>query len=78
MRQSEAIFARNLFGATPADAVSESSSRIEARIALAVAVAVGRFVFVSVTSRYASSSDSGSTRSVWRSRISRTCRDAAR
>ena len=40
LRQSEAILARNLFGAMPAEAVSCVSSRIEARIALATAVAL--------------------------------------
>src|SRR5256885_1442333 len=39
--QSEAILARNLFGATPADAVSCVSSRISRRIASAVSVAGG-------------------------------------
>jgi len=67
-----------LFGATPAEAVSAVSSRICSRIAFATAVAESNGAFGAVTSRYASSSDSGSTRSVWRSRISRTCFDTAR
>ena len=46
LRQSEAILARNLFGATPAEAVSCVSSRIALRIASAVAVAVARPVLV--------------------------------
>ena len=37
--QSDAIFARNLAGATPAEAVRFSSSRICARISCATAVA---------------------------------------
>ena len=40
MRQSDAILARNLFGATPAEAVRCVTSRICARIASAVAVAL--------------------------------------
>ena len=39
LRQSEAIFARNLLGATPADAVRCSSSRMAWRMALATLVA---------------------------------------
>ncbi len=49
-------------------------------VAVSVAVAVlapGRPVFVVVTSRLASSSDSGSTRSVWRAKIARTWRETA-
>ena len=49
--QSEAILARNLFGATPAEAVSCVSARISARIVSAVSVAVGMPVSSSVTSR---------------------------
>jgi hypothetical protein len=51
LRQSEAIFARNLFGATPADAVSCVSSRTSRRIVSAVSVAVGIPVSSCVTSR---------------------------
>src|SRR5437763_61605 len=40
LRQSEAILARNLFGATPADAVKFVSARISRRITSAVSVAV--------------------------------------
>src|ERR1700692_3870378 len=42
LRQSEAIFARNLFGATPAEAVKRSSSRICSRMVFATRVAVGK------------------------------------
>ena len=42
LRQSEAILARNLLGATPAEAVRLSSSRICWRMARATRVAVGR------------------------------------
>ena len=78
LRQSEAIFARNLFGATPAEAVRCSSWRIWSRIARATRVAVAKPILFSVTSRYASSSDSGSTKSVCRLNISRTRRETAR
>src|SRR4051812_23634856 len=61
LRQSEAILARNLFGATPAEAVSCSSSRICSRMVRATSVAAGRPVLLWVTSRYASSRDRGST-----------------
>src|SRR5205814_10730474 len=44
--QSEAIFARNLFGATPADAVKLSSERICSRIVRATCVAVDKPVFL--------------------------------
>ena len=49
--QSEAILARNLFGATPAEAVSAVTWRIFARIASATAVALARPDFGAVTSR---------------------------
>ena len=77
LRQSLAIFARNLFAAMPAEAVSAVVSRISARIACATAVALGSDCRLQVTSRYASSSDSGSTSGVCRRKISRTCRDTA-
>ena len=64
LRQSEASFAKNLFGATPAEAVRFNSSRICCRIVRATRVAVAKPVLFSVTSRYASSRDSGSIRSV--------------
>ena len=49
--QSEAILARNLLGATPAEAVSPVSARISARITFAVSVADVSPVFSTVTSR---------------------------
>src|SRR5215469_18438161 len=76
--QSEAILARNLFGATPADAVKFSSTRIWSRIVRATCVAVGKPILFSETSRYASSRDRGSTRSVWRLKISCAWRETAR
>ncbi len=51
LRQSDAIFARNLLGATPAEAVRASSWRICSRMARATTVAVGKPVLFSVTSR---------------------------
>src|SRR5207245_7430297 len=77
-RQSEASFAKNLLGATPAEAVRFNSLRMCSRIVRATKVAVGTLVLFSVTSRYASSSDSGSIRSVWRLKISCTLRETAR
>jgi hypothetical protein len=50
LRQSEAIFARNLLGATPAEAI-KFSSLICWRMALATLVAVRSPVLFSVTSR---------------------------
>ncbi len=55
-----------------ADAVKLSSVRICSRIVRATCVAVDSPVLFSETSRYASSSDKGSIRSVWRVKISRT------
>jgi hypothetical protein len=51
LRASDASLARNLLGATPAEAVSRSSSRTWARIAFATAVAVGSPALLRVTSR---------------------------
>ena len=47
----EAILARNLLGATPAEAVRCSSSRICSRMARATRVAVAKPILFSVTSR---------------------------
>jgi len=70
LRQSEASLAKNLFGATPAEAVRLNSSRICCRIVRATRVAVAKPVLFSVTSRYASSRDSGSIgQEVWREGI---------
>ena len=49
--QSEASFAKNLFGATPADAVRFNSSLICCRIVRATSVAVANAVLFCVTSR---------------------------
>ena len=62
--QSEASLAKNLLGATPAEAVRFSSWRICGRMVRATRVAVAKPFSFSVTSRYASSRDSGSIRSV--------------
>jgi hypothetical protein len=49
--QSDAIFARNLFGPTPAEAVRFSSARICWRMARATDVALGSPVLFSDTSK---------------------------
>ena len=49
--QPEAIFARNLFGATPADAVRFIVSRIDCLMRRATSTPSGRFQAFSVTSR---------------------------
>ena len=49
--QADAIFARNLFGATPADAVSPVASRIAAFSRCATALPSGSPQAFSVTSR---------------------------
>ena len=76
--QPEAIFARNLFGATPA----ERSGRVSSRIRCLEPPRHGRAERLapafSVTSRYASSSDSGSTSGVTARKIAKTCRETAR
>ena len=74
----EAILARNLFGATPADAVRPVADAISCLIRRAtVWPSVSPHTF-SVTSRYASSSDSGSTSGVTRRKMANTACDAAR
>ena len=60
LRQSLATLARNLFGATPADTVMLTVSRTLRRIASAMRVALLACSGLSVTSRKASSRDSGS------------------
>jgi hypothetical protein len=62
--QPDAIFARNLFGATPAEAVRPVVSRIDCLIRFATLTPSGSCQAFYVTSRYASSSDSGSTSGV--------------
>jgi len=60
---SDAILARNLLNEIPADAVSPVFFRISFFISLAISVADPIFFLSVVTSRNASSIDSGSTRS---------------
>jgi len=62
--RSEAILARNLTGATPAEAVSCSSLKMLWRISWAIRVAEPWQCTLSVTSRKASSSERGSMREV--------------
>jgi len=74
----DAIFARNLFGATPADAVREVDARISSLSRRATVIPRGSCQAFSVTSRYASSSDIGSTSGVIDRKIAKTCCDTAR
>ena len=62
--QPDAIFARNLLGATPADAVRPVWSRILAFSRSATVRPRASPQALTVTSRYASSSESGSTSGV--------------
>ena len=70
--QPDAIFARNLLGATPADAVSDVASRIASFRRLATRIPSASPHEFSVTSRYASSSDRGSTSAVTDLKTSKT------
>ena len=75
--QPEAILARNLFGATPAEAVRPVASWIRALRRRATSTpSVSPHAF-SVTSRYASSSESGSTSGVTSRKRAKTCCDTA-
>ena len=74
----DAILARNLLGATPADAVSPVASRICAFRRRATLTASGSLHALSVTSRYASSSESGSTSGVTARNRLNTVADTAR
>ncbi len=71
--QPEAILARNLFGATPAEAVRRVSSRMRSFRRRATVTPSGSPHAFSVTSRYASSSESGSTSGVTLRKIAKTC-----
>ncbi len=75
--QPEAIFARNLLGATPAEAVSRVSSWMRALRWRATSIPRPSPSEFSVTSRNASSSDSGSTSGVTVRKISNTCDETA-
>jgi hypothetical protein len=70
--QPDAIFARNLLGATPADAVSPVASRIAPFSRSATRMPSTSPQAFSVTSRYASSSESGSTSGVMLRKMSNT------
>ena len=61
---SDAILAKNFKGATPAEAVSFNSCAMAWRIASAIQVAEPEQCALSVTSKKASSSESGSIMSV--------------
>ena len=73
--QPEAILARNLFGATPAEIVSCVASRTCCLSRRATFTPSGSFQAFSVTSRYASSIDSGSTSGVTARNSSKTVFD---
>ncbi len=73
--QPEAILARNLFGATPAEIVSCVASRTCCFSRRATFTPSGSFQLFSVTSRYASSIDSGSTSGVTARNSSKTVVD---
>ena len=75
---AEAILARNLLGATPADAVNPIVSRIWTFSRCATTRPSASPHAFSVTSRYASSSDSGSTSGVTARKSSNTACDAVR
>ena len=77
LRQSLAIFARNLLGATPAETVSPSSSRTARRMASAMRVALPLKSTEPVTSRKASSRERGSMRSVKRRKMLCTASEAS-
>jgi len=73
--QPDAIFAKNLFGATPADAVrlvAAWMSALSLRATLMPSVSPHELL---VTSRYASSSERGSTSGVTLRKMSKTCCD---
>src|SRR3989339_438038 len=74
---SEAVFARNLLYETPADAVNLVSVTIRFLISLAIKVAEGLCFLFSVTFRYASSNDRGSTKSVYSKKMARICRETS-
>ncbi len=74
----DAILARNLFGATPAEAVSPVFARISSlSLRATVMPSVSPHTF-SVTSKYASSSESGSTSGVTDRNNPNTCCDTVR
>ena len=72
LARSEAIFATSFTSAIPAEAGSPSSSAIRRRRMVAIAAGGPNSLRQAVTSRKASSSDSGSTSGVTLSRISNT------
>ena len=69
--RSLAILARNLFGATPTEATSPRRSRISHLIVRPILTAGPNSGSLPVTSRNASSSDRGSTKGVYFSKIAR-------
>ncbi len=70
--RSDAIFAMNFTDAIPADAGSPTSSAMRRRRLIAISAALPNSDCEAVTSRNASSSDSGSTSGVTSARIANT------
>ncbi len=73
LARSEAIFATNFTGAIPADEGRPSSSAIRRRKARAMSPGAPKSRVDAVTSRNASSSESGSHSGVTLSRMANTC-----
>lgn len=76
--RSDATFARNLFGATPTEAVSRSASTMRLLSPAAIAAPASRSRAMPVRSRNASSIEIGSTAGVASSRIARIRPEIAR
>ncbi len=75
LRRSDATFATNLLAATPTDAVSRSDAAMRALIARATAGPSPWSPSVPVTSRNASSMETGSSSGVKSARIAMTSRE---
>ena len=78
MSRSDAIFATDLLVATPTEIVSDNSDRTRSRNPAAMDSGERPASTAPVTSRYASSSDIASTRSVTSWKMSMTRRDTSR
>jgi len=74
---SLASFAKNLLGATPTDAVRPVSFFMASLIFSPIATPDPNSFSEPVTSRNASSTESGSTSGVKRSKIPKTCRETS-
>ncbi len=74
---SLASFARNLFGAMPTEATSPTSARIRALMARPITAAGPNSRWQPVTSRNASSIESGSISGVKAAKTAKTCSDTS-